>query len=110
MKFNRVKIVTFAPINDSDAIRDALGEAGAGIIGQYSYCSFSSVGKGRYIPSDAAKPHLGQANKLEEVDEDRIEVVCDRTSARFVIDAMKVAHPYEEVAFDIYPLIDEAEL
>ncbi|MBP9667539.1 hypothetical protein KBD87_01910 [Candidatus Saccharibacteria bacterium] len=107
---NRVKIVTFAPLADADKVRDALGQAGAGNIGEYSYCSYSVIGKGRFIPSDKANPHIGTANKLELVEEERIEVVCGRENAKVIIEAMKQAHPYEEVAFDIYPLLSEEEL
>jgi hypothetical protein len=107
---SRVKIVTFVPVEDADKVRDALGRAGAGMIGEYTYCSFSSIGTGRFIPSDQANPHIGQVNVLESVTEERIEVVCDRDRAREVITAMKQAHPYEEVAFDVYPLISEEDL
>lgn len=110
MEFNLVKIVTFAPIEDADKIREALGSAGAGQIGKYSYCSYSVVGKGRFMPSDNANPHIGEPGQLETVEEERIEVICERTSAKSVIATMKQAHPYEEVAFDIYPLLDENQL
>ena len=106
----KVKIVTFVPIENADAVRDALGKAGAGQIGEYSYCSYSVIGKGRFTPSNNANPHIGSADVAETVDEERIEVVCDRADAKAVISAMKQAHPYEEVAFDIYPLLDETEL
>ncbi len=105
-----VKIVTFVPVADADKVRNALGGAGAGQIGEYSFCSYSVVGKGRFVPSDKASPHIGEANKLEAAGEERIEVICGRTKAKTVIEAMRQAHPYEEVAFDIYPLIDEGEL
>lgn len=105
-----VKIVTFVPIADADKIREAIGSAGAGQIGEYSFCSYSVIGKGRFVPSGEANPHIGTANKLEAVEEERIEVVCERTKAKAVIEAMRQAHPYEEVAFDIYPLISEEEL
>ncbi len=110
MSMSKVKIVTFVPVEYADTVRDALGQAGAGKIGEYTYCSFSSIGKGRFIPSDQANPHIGQANTLESVQEERIEVVCARDKAKAVIAAMKQAHPYEEVAFDIYPLLSENEL
>jgi hypothetical protein len=106
----RVKIVTFVPLADADKVREALGSAGAGEIGEYSFCSYSVVGKGRFIPSDKANPHIGTANQPEIVEEERIEVVCDRENAKSVIATMKQAHPYEEVAFDIYPLLSEEEL
>lgn len=107
---SHVKIVTFVPLADADAVREALGVAGAGQIGEYTYCSYSVTGKGRFVPSGKANPHIGTANQLEAVEEERIEVVCDRESAKAVIAAMKQAHPYEEVAFDIYPLLSEEEL
>ncbi len=105
-----VKIVTFVPVADADKIREALGSAGAGQIGEYSFCSYSVVGKGRFMPSGKANPHIGTADQLEVVEEERVEVVCERAKARAVIEALREAHPYEEVAFDIYPLIDEEEL
>jgi len=110
MDFTKVKIVTFAPIEDADKIRQALGKAGAGVIGEYTFCSYSSLGKGRFTPSSNANPHIGEPNKPEVVEEERIEVVCERSNAKSVIAALKEAHPYEEVAVDIYPLIDEDQL
>lgn len=106
----RVKIVTFVPLDNADAVREALGKAGAGQIGEYSYCSYTVTGKGRFIPSDNANPHIGSAGVAEVVEEERIEVECDRSKAKEVIEAMKTAHPYEEVAFDVYQLLDEEDL
>lgn len=105
-----VKIVTFVPVADADRVRDALGKAGAGQIGEYNYCSYSVVGKGRFVPSDKANPHIGRAGELEVVEEERIGVVCDRVNAKAVIEAIRRSHPYEEVSVDIYPLISESEL
>lgn len=110
MNFDKVKIVTFVPLANADDVRKALGDAGAGQIGEYSYCSYTVVGKGRFLPSYKARPHIGANGIAETVEEERIEVVCERSNAKRVIEAMKQAHPYEEVAFDIYPLITEEEL
>lgn len=110
MEFSKVKIVTFVPLTNADDVRKALGEAGAGKIGEYTFCSYSVIGRGRFLPSYKAKPHIGTAGMAEVVEEERIEVVCDRSDAKNVIDAMKKVHPYEEVAFDIYPLVDETSL
>lgn len=110
MDSQNVKIVTFAPLESADAIRQALGQAGAGQIGEYSFCSYSVIGKGRFLPSENAQPHIGQSGVAEVVEEERIEVVCRRDNAKVVIAAMKAAHPYEEVALDIYPLLDEDNL
>lgn len=106
----KVKIVTFVPIENADTVREALGKAGAGQIGEYSFCSYSILGKGRFIPSGNANPHIGQSGVAEVVEEERIEVECDRANAKAVIEAMKSAHPYEEVAYDVYPLLEEADL
>lgn len=106
----KVKIVTFVPTDNAAIVREALGKAGAGQIGEYSFCSYSVLGKGRFIPSKNATPHIGQPGVAEVVEEERIEVECDRSNAKAVVTAMKSAHPYEEVAFDIYPLLDESEL
>jgi hypothetical protein len=110
MDFNRVKITTTVPLENADAIRETLGKAGAGIIGNYSFCSFAVTGTGYFMPNENANPHIGQANKLESVQEERIEVVCDRGLANKVIAALRTAHPYEEVIVYITPLIDEDDL
>jgi len=80
-----VKIVVFVPLTHTDKVRKAMGEAGAGIIGNYEHCSFSSKGIGRFKPNDKAKPHIGKANQLEEVEEERIEVVCPKNKAKELI-------------------------
>jgi hypothetical protein len=107
---DRVKISVTTPTENADQIRDALGKAGAGTDGEYTFCSFSVTGQGRFIPSENAKPHIGEGGQLEVVEEERIEVVCDRADARAVIAALKLAHPYEHPAIDIYPLIDPNNL
>ncbi|HMR72526.1 MAG TPA: hypothetical protein PKD68_00790 [Candidatus Saccharibacteria bacterium] len=107
---SKVKIVTFVPPEAAEAVRLAMGEAGAGKIGEYTFCSFSVAGNGRFKPSNETNPYSGKKNELNVENEERIEVVCDRSAAKQVIAAMRAMHPYEEVAFDIYPLIEENEL
>lgn len=107
---NIVKIVVFVPETHSDMVRKAMGDADAGIIGNYNHCSFSSKGIGRFKPLEGANPTIGEVGKPEEVKEERIEMICAREKAKGVIAAMKKVHPYEEVAFDIYPLLGEEEL
>lgn len=107
---NQVKIVVFVPKTHADIVRKAIGDAGAGNIGNYSHCSFSIDGMGRYKPLEGAKPAIGEIGKFEEVKEERIECVCEKDKAKKVISAIRKVHPYEEVAFDIYPLISEEEL
>lgn len=100
-----VKLVVFVPEKDADNVREALGEAGAGQIGEYSFCSFSLKGVGRFMPSKDANPHIGESGKLELVDEERIEVACEKEQAQKIIDVIKKIHPYEEVVIDIYPML-----
>ena len=107
---SRVKIVTFVPLESTDKVREALGSSGAGKIGNYTFCSFSTPGQGRFMPSENTNPYSGEKLVVNVENEERIEVVCERVIAKQVITAMREAHPYEEVAFDIYPLINEDEL
>ena len=99
-----VKIVVFVPESHADVVREAMGKAGAGKIGNYTFCSFSSKGTGRFKPEDGAHPAIGEVGKLESVQEERIEFVCDSNLVKDVVAAIKKVHPYEEVALDIYPL------
>jgi hypothetical protein len=100
-----VKLVVFVPEKSADEVRHALGEAGAGKIGEYSFCSYSIKGVGRFKPSDKADPHIGTAGELEEVDEERIEVACEKSQVSDIIEVIKKVHPYEEVVMDIYPML-----
>jgi len=102
----RVKLVVFVPTSHSDQIRKVLGDAGAGKIGNYKYCSFSVKGQGRYLPQEGAQPAIGEAGKLEVVDEERIEVECNRSNLGEIVRKLKEAHPYEEVVFDVYSLLE----
>lgn len=77
-----VKIVVFVPKTHTDVVRQAMGDAGAGRIGNYSHCSFSIDGIGRYKPTERAKPFIGEVGKFEEVTEERIECVCERKKPR----------------------------
>lgn len=105
-----VKIIVFVPLTHADKVRKSIGDAGGGNIGNYSYCSFSNKGIGRFKPNEKAKPFIGKPNKLEEVEEEKIEVICQREKAKKIIEAIRKVHPYEEIALDIYPLINEGEL
>ena len=100
-----VKLVIFVPENHADAIREALGKNGAGKVGDYEYCTFSTKGIGRFLPSKKAQPAIGEVGELETVPEERIETVCYKKDLDKIITAVKKAHPYEEVALDVYPLV-----
>jgi hypothetical protein len=98
------KIVVYVPLTHTDAIREAIGTAGGGKLGKYSFCSFSMRGIGRFKPEEGAHPHIGKVGELEQVEEERIEVTCDSRVVGNVIAAIKRVHPYEEVAMDVWQL------
>lgn len=98
------KIVVYVPGTHADVVRDAMGKAGAGTIGNYSNASFSSPGTGRFKPEEGAHPTIGEVGKTEEVEEVKIETLCDSELLPAVIEAIKRTHPYEEPAIDAWPL------
>lgn len=100
----RYKIVVYVPESHADVLRDAMGNAGAGIIGDYTHCTFSIKGVGRFKPGERANPTIGKAGKLEEVSEERIETVCEADKLKAVLKVIKELHPYEEPATDVYPI------
>ncbi|HZH04736.1 MAG TPA: hypothetical protein VEY30_13200 [Myxococcaceae bacterium] len=101
-----LKLVVTVPQTHADAVRRALGEAGAGRLGAYAFCSFSVLGVGRFLPQAGARPAVGEVGRAEEVAEERIEVSCDRAQVAEVIRAVRAVHPYEEPVFDLYPLLE----
>lgn len=103
------KLVVFVPEEAAEELRHALGKAGAGFIGNYSHCTFNSQGMGTFLPHEGTNPYIGSQGQLEKVNEIRIETVFPATLQKKVISAMLKAHPYEEVAFDIYPLENKGE-
>jgi dinuclear metal center YbgI/SA1388 family protein len=100
----RVKLVTFVPSDDTGKVLDAVSLAGAGVIGEYTHCSFRVRGTGTFLPSERASPVIGERGELNEVEEDRLEIVVPRERLQSVVTALLQAHPYEEVAYDVYPL------
>lgn len=96
------KIVVFVPDGHVERVIQAMSAAGAGVIGEYSSCSFRTKGSGSFCGSEVSNPFLGEKGKLEDVEEFRIEMVSPRAIVDSVISAMKAVHPYEEVAYDVY--------
>ena len=103
----RVKISVTVPGDDIAIIRGAVCEAGAGVIGDYDFCSNSCKVIGTFRPNEKANPYIGKKNKLEYVDGEKLEVVCDVKKVKNVISVLRKVHPYEEPAIDIIPLLDE---
>jgi len=100
-----VKLVWFVPREALDPTREAVFAAGAGRIGNYEKCSFYTDGTGTYLGGKGTNPTVGQAGREKRALELRVETVVPRDRVDDVVAALKAAHPYEEVAFDLYPLL-----
>lgn len=100
---NLFKIVVFVPKEFSERVQKAIGDAGAGWIGNYRDCSFKTEGEGSFKPLTGSDPFIGEKNTLTTVHEIRIETIVEDHKRSKVIQAIKDSHPYEEVAYDIYP-------
>lgn len=98
------KLVFFVPLKNASEVRNAVFEAGAGSIGNYSECSFNTLGQGTFKANDIAKPFVGEANLLHEENEMRVEVIYPAQAEKKIMTALWENHPYEEVAYDIYAL------
>ena len=103
----RVKLIIFVPVGQAYTVWEAMGNARVGKIGNYSFCSFSSLGMGRFLSRDGAHSTIGGSGVLEAVEEERVETVCEKDMLKGVVAAIRAVHPYEEVAMDVYPLLSE---
>ena len=101
-----VKLVWFVPREALETTRDAVFAAGGGRIGDYERCSWYTAGTGTFFGGVGTDPSIGQAGREERVAELRVETVVAKDNLRVVIDALVAAHPYEEVAYDVYPLVE----
>jgi hypothetical protein len=100
------KLVWFVPEEALDATRDAVFGAGAGQIGDYERCSWYAQGTGTFLAREGADPAIGEVGREERVSELRVETVVPAERAREIVGALLAAHPYEEVAFELYPLVE----
>lgn len=100
------KLAVFVPVGHVNQVAQAMSEAGAGVIGDYTGCSFRLRGTGTFKGSASANPFLGKKGQLETAEETRLEMIAPRALIPTVVAAMKRAHPYEEVAYDVYPLMN----
>ncbi len=101
----QVKIVTFVPEKAVDGVRSALATAGAGIIGGYQVCSFSTLGTGTFLGGKDTKPAVGQPGRLEQIPEYRLEMVCSKAALPLAMETLLRFHPYEEPAVDVFELL-----
>jgi dinuclear metal center YbgI/SA1388 family protein len=104
LKDSLVKLAVFVPAEHIERVAAAMGETGAGVIGEYQSCSFRMEGTGTFRGSDRTHPFSGKPLKMEQVKEIRLEMMVPRANVHRVVEAMKKAHPYEEVAYDLYTL------
>lgn len=102
------KLIYFVPENSANEVRDTVFMSGAGAIGNYSECSFNTKGTGTFKPMEGANPTLGQANIRHEESEIKVEIILEQAKIQSAIYAMKSAHPYEEVAYDLIHLSNES--
>lgn len=98
------KLAFFVPLEDVEAVKEAVFVTGAGRIGDYEACCFETRGTGQFRPLDGASPHIGQVGELEKVEEVKVEMVCQDELIHEAIEALRAAHPYEEPAFDVWRL------
>ncbi len=103
---NQFKLSVFVPEKYLQAVTDAIFNSGGGEIGEYSHCSFRTKGEGTFFGSVKSKPALGKKQRDEKVEEIKLEVLVSSWNLKNVISAMLKAHPYEEPAYDIYPLVN----
>lgn len=103
-------LITTVPPDALPAVLDAIASAGAGVIGEYTHCAFTSVGTGHFKPSAAASPAVGAKGEVNAVEEIRVETFCPRDKAKAVVAALRAAHPYEEPVIYLLPLLSEEEL
>ncbi len=101
-----VKLVWFVPEDALDATREAVFAAGAGRIGEYERCSWYAAGTGTFFGGEATSPAFGESGREERVPELRVETVVPADRVAGVVAALRAAHPYEEPALDVYPLVE----
>jgi dinuclear metal center YbgI/SA1388 family protein len=104
------KLITFVPTEHSESVRQVLFSAGAGNIGNYDHCSFSGTGEGSFRGNAASNPFRGKKEEVQRAREDRIEVVLPKWKLNEVLSALEKSHPYEEVAYDVYPLLNSSNI
>jgi len=98
------KLCFFVPVANVEQVKQAVFAAGAGRIGDYDSCSWQVLGQGQFRPLGGSNPHIGKRGSLEQVEEFRVEMVCADECIGAAIAALRLAHPYEEPAFDVWRL------
>ncbi|ABE59987.1 MULTISPECIES: NIF3 1 [Chromohalobacter] len=100
------KLAFFVPVEEAESVKEAVFATGAGRIGDYEACCFQTAGQGQFRPLDGADPHIGQVGALSHVEELKVELVCEDARLEAAVAALKLAHPYEEPAYEAWQLAD----
>lgn len=100
-----VKIEFYVPETHLELVKNAMFEEGAGKVGDYDCCAWQVLGRGQFKPTSGSQPFIGEVDALETLDEYKVEMVCRRAIVKDVIGKMKERHPYEEVAYSVYEII-----
>ena len=96
------KLNYFVPEEAKEATKQALFDIGVGRYDNYECCCFESLGVGQFKPIDSANPHIGELNKIEKIQEYKVEMICSDELIKKAVETLKEAHPYEEVAFEVF--------
>jgi hypothetical protein len=100
------KLVFYVPKENTEEVKSAVFATGAGKIGNYDSCCWQVLGKGQFRPLKGSQPAIGQEDQIEYVEEFRVELVCENHLIQEAVNALKIAHPYEEPAYDVWQLLD----
>jgi hypothetical protein len=100
------KLAFFVPQSHLEKTKKAVFKAGAGKMGEYDQCCWQVLGQGQFIPMKGSKPFIGQQDKLETIDEYKVEMVCNDAAVKQVIKALRQSHPFEEPAYEVWKLAD----
>ena len=106
-KVNRVKLSVAVPPEGVEEVRKAICEAGAGVLGNYTFCSMTTECIGTFRPDENAEPYIGENRELNRVKEVKLETFCDVKDVKKIVTKLREVHPYEEPSIEIIPLLDE---
>jgi hypothetical protein len=101
------QIAFYVPEEQCEMVKQAMFDAGAGILGHYQDCSWQTLGQGQFKPLDGSSPFLGEMDKLEKIMEYKVEMLCDKAKLKLVLQALKSSHPYEVPAYAITKILSD---
>ena len=110
LEVKKIKVVVMVPAENLDAVRNAVCQAGAGLIGDYSFCTVATECISTFMGNKNASPSAGHKLQLETVNEIKLEAICTPENVKAVLRAIRDVHPYEEPGIDLYPMLDEESL